>query len=54
MRLYEKRPIEECFEKTMKPHFKVKWIDHNNRDSQNMNVRSRLVAKQMNTGKEQG
>ena len=54
MRLYEKRPIEKCFEKTQKPHFKVKWIDHNNRDSQNMNVRSRLLAKQMDTGKEQG
>ena len=50
----EKRPIKECVEKTKKPPIKVKWIDHNKGDRQNMNVRSRLVAKQNRTGKEQG
>ena len=39
MKVYEKRPIEECFEKTKKRHIKVKWIDRKNRDKQHMNVR---------------
>ena len=54
MNAYEKRPIVECFEKTKKPPIKVKWIDHNKGDRQSVNVRSRLVAKQINTGKEDG
>ena len=54
MNVYEKRPSEECFEKTKKPPIKVKWIDHNTGDRQNVNVGSRLVAKQINTGKEEG
>ena len=53
-RVYEKRPIEECFEKTKRPPIKVKWVDRNEGDRQHVNVRSRLVAKQINTGKEQG
>ena len=32
----------------------MKWIEHNEGDTRNMNVRPRLVAKQINTGKEQG
>ena len=32
----------------------MKWVDHIKGDRQHMNVRSRLVAKQSNTGKEQG
>ena len=52
--VYEKRPIEECIEKNKKPPIKVKSVDRNKRDRQHMNVRSRLVAKQINTGKEQG
>ena len=54
MHVHDKRPIEECFEKTKKPPIKVKWIDHKRVDRHNMNVRSRLVANQINTGKEQG
>ena len=44
MNLYEKRPIEECFEKTKKPPIKVKWVDRNKGDRQYMNVSSRLVT----------
>ena len=54
LNVYEKRSIEKCFEKTKKPPIKVKWIDHNKGDRQNVNVRSRLVAKQTNIGKEDG
>ena len=54
MNVYEKRPIEECFEKTKQPSIKVKWVDRNKGDRQHVNVRSRLVAKQINTSKEQG
>ena len=54
MNVHEKRPIEECFEKTKKPPIKVKWDDRNKGDRQHMNVRSRLVAKQIHTGREQG
>ena len=50
--VYGKRSIEECFEKTKKPPIKVKWVDRNEGDRQNANVRSRLVAKQIDTGKE--
>ena len=52
--VYEKRPIEECFEKTERPPIRVKSVDRNEGDRQHMNVRSRQVAKQINTGKEQG
>ena len=54
MNVYEKRPEEECFEQTKKPPIKVKWFDRNKRDRQHINVRSRLVTKQINTSKEQG
>ena len=53
MNVYEKRSIEECFEKTKELPIKVKWVDHKQGDRQHMNVRSRLVAKQINTSKEQ-
>ena len=51
---HEKRSIEEVFEKTKKPPIKVKWVDHNRGDRHNVNVRSRVVAKQINTVKEEG
>ena len=54
MNVYEKRPIEECFEKTRKSPIKMKWVDNHKGDRQNVNVRSRLVAKQINTGTEDG
>ena len=54
MNRHKKRPIEECFEKTMKPPIKVKCIDRNKGDRQNVNVRSGLLAKPINTGKEEG
>ena len=34
MIVFEKRPIEECFEKTWKPPIRVKWVDHNKGDRQ--------------------
>ena len=54
MNVFEKRPTQECFGKTKKPPIKVKWVDHNKGDRQHINVRSRLVAKQISTGKQQG
>ena len=54
MNVYEKRPIEECFDKTTRPPIKVKWVDHSRGDRHNVNVRSRLLTKQINTGKEEG
>ena len=42
--------MEECFEKTKKPPIKVKWVDRNKGDRQHKNVRSRLVAKEINAG----
>ena len=54
MNVYEKRPTEECFEKTKGPPIKVRWVDHNKGERHNVNVRSRLVAKQINTDKEEG
>ena len=45
---------EERFEETKEPPIKVKWFDCNKRDRQHMNVRSKLVAKQINTNKKQG
>ena len=53
MNVYERRPIEECFEKSKRP-IRVKWVDRNTGDRQHMNVRSFLVAEQINTSKEQG
>ena len=49
MDVYEKRSMEECLEKPQKPPIKVKWVDRNKGDRQHMNVRSRLVVKQINT-----
>ena len=54
MNVHEKRPFEECFEKTKKQTIKVKWVDQNKGDRHNVNVISRLVAKQINTGKGRG
>ena len=48
------KTIEECFEQTEKPPIKVKCADRNKADWQHMNVRSRLAAKQISTGKERG
>ena len=53
MNVYEKRPIEERFEKTKKPPIMVKWVGHHKGDTQHLNVRSRLAAKQINMGKKQ-
>ena len=52
MNVYEKRPTEERPEKTKKPPTKVK---HRNKgDRQHMNVRSRLVAKQITQARRKG
>ena len=48
-RIREETHREECFERTKKPPVKVKWVDRNQGERHHMNVRSRLVAKQINT-----
>ncbi len=42
--VYEKRPIEECWEKTCKAPIGVKWVDTNKGDAVNPEYRCRLVA----------
>ena len=37
-----------------RPPIKVKWVDRNKGDREHMDGRSRLVAKQINTGMAQG
>ena len=54
MNVYEMRPIEECFDKTNGPPIKMKWVDLNEGDRHNVNVRSSLVAEQINTRKAEG
>ena len=46
-----KVPIKDCWDKTGKAPIKVRWLDINKGDSVNPELRSRLVAKDFNTGK---
>ncbi len=43
--VYEKRPIQECWDKTGKAPIGVKWVDTNKGDVLNPEYRCRLVAK---------
>ena len=43
--VYEKVPIEECWNQTGKAPIKTKWVDINKGDELNEELRSRLVAK---------
>ena len=51
MKLYNKVPIEECYQKTGKAPSTVRWIDINKGDKLNPNYRSRLVAREIDTHK---
>ena len=49
--LYTKVPIDECFQNTGKKPIGVRWVDVNKGDANNPEDRSRLVAKEINTGR---
>ena len=50
MGVYEKVDIEECWKAIGKAPIAVRWVDINKGDTANPNYRSRLVAKEFNTG----
>ena len=50
MGVYEKVNVSECWAETGKAPIAVRWVDINKGDTQNPNYRSRLVAKEFNTG----
>ena len=45
--VWQLKPIDECRRHTGKPPVIVKWVDVNKGDDVNLNVRSRLVARQI-------
>ena len=49
--VYEKVPIQECWDSTGRAPVKVKWIDINKGDGVNHEYRSRLVAKEIKMDK---
>ena len=51
MKLYDKVPTSECYQRTGKAPISVRWIDINKGDQQHPNYRSRLVAREINTHK---
>ena len=48
--MYEKVDVQECWNVTGKEPIGVRWVDINKGDSSKPNCRSRLVAKEFNTG----
>lgn len=50
MGVYEKVNVQECWNETGKAPIAVRWVDINKGDTANPNYRSRLVAKEFNTG----
>ena len=50
MGVYEKVDVHECWKQTGKAPIAVRWVDTNKGDSAKPNYRSRLVAKEFNTG----
>ena len=50
MGVYEKVDLKECHDSTGKAPIAVRWVDINKGDSVSPNYRSRLVAKEFNTG----
>ena len=50
MGVYEKVDIAECYRETGKAPIGVRWVDINKGDSEHPLYRSRLVAKEFNTG----
>ena len=51
---YIRVPVRQCIERTGKKPIQVRWIDHNKGDKDRPNIRCRLVAKQYNTGVDDG
>ena len=51
MRLYDKVPIAQYYQKTGRVPIIVRWIDINKGDVQSPNYRSRIVAREINTYK---
>ena len=49
-KLYKKVPRQKCYDITGKAPIRSRWVDINNGDSRKPNYRSRLVAKEFNTG----
>ena len=45
--VWEVRTIRECVARTGKPPVSVRWVETNKGDDANMNVRSRLVAREI-------
>ena len=54
MKLYDKVPISECWEKTGKAPIGTKWLDINKGDVAKPNYRSRCVAKEIAYDKQDG
>ena len=50
MGVYDKVDVSESWKETGKAPIAVRWVDINKGDSANPNYRSRLVAKEFNTG----
>ena len=50
--VYTKVSIEQCRQRTGKAPLKVRWVDINKGDQIHWEYRSRLVAKEINTGNE--
>jgi len=46
-RVWEKRPIQEAFDRMGRPPISVKWVDTNMGDDTDPNYRSRLVAREI-------
>ena len=44
--MYVKVPIADCYAKTNKATLGIRWIDINKGDEENVELRSRLVAKE--------
>ena len=51
MKAFTKVPISQCISRTGRKPIGVRWIDINKGDRYNINVRSRLVAKEFNNKK---
>ena len=49
--VYEKVPLQECYDNTGKSPIGIRWVDINKGDSKSPDYRSRLVAKEINTGR---
>merc|ERR1711989_21862 len=49
--VYEKVPLQQCYDETGKPPISVRWVDINKGDLERPEYRSRLVAKEIKRDK---